>query len=69
MKKTVPLEMIKIVRNAINIPVIVGGGIRRGEQVEQIVKAGANIVVTGNITEEDDAEGQLAELIGAVKVR
>ena len=68
-KKTVPLEMIKMVRNSVNIPVIVGGGIRRGEQVEQIVKAGANIVVTGNITESGNAKGVLAELVASARIK
>ena len=68
-KKTVPLEMIKMVKNTVNIPVIVGGGIRRAEQVEQIVDAGANIVVTGNVTEEEEAKGRLTELIASVRVK
>lgn len=68
-KKTVPPEMIRMVRSSINIPVIVGGGIRRAEQIEQIVKAGANIVVTGNITEADGAKDILAELIASTRVK
>lgn len=68
-KKTVPFEMIKMVRDSISIPVIVGGGIRRSEQVEQVVKAGASIVVTGNITEADNTKGTLAELIASASVK
>jgi len=68
-KKTVPLEMIRMVRNSINIPVIVGGGIKSGGQVEQIVKAGANIVVTGNITEAGNAKRMLAEIIAGARVK
>jgi phosphoglycerol geranylgeranyltransferase len=68
-KKTVPLEMIRMVRNSINIPVIVGGGIKSCGQVEQIVKAGANIVVTGNITEAGNAKRMLAEIIAGARVK
>jgi len=49
----VPEEMIRKVKSGISIPLIVGGGIRTPEMAAQIVKAGANIVVTGNILEKD----------------
>lgn len=49
---TVSVEMIKAVKGSISIPLIVGGGIRSSEQAEEISKAGADIVVVGNILEK-----------------
>ena len=43
----VPLAMITAVRQAISIPLIVGGGIRTPEAAKAARKAGANAVVTG----------------------
>lgn len=48
----IPPSVIAKVRETIDIPLIVGGGIRTPEDAEVIVKAGANIVVTGTMLEE-----------------
>ena len=48
----VPAEMIKAVKSAIKIPVIVGGGIRKPEQAEELAKH-ADIIDTGTITEKN----------------
>lgn len=37
----------------LNVPVIVGGGIRSMERIEEIAEAGANVIVIGNKIEED----------------
>ncbi len=68
-KESVPPDMIKTVKNMINVPLIVGGGIRTGEQVKKIVAAGADIVVTGNIAEDDNTKNKLRELVKNVKTR
>lgn len=47
----VPLEMIEQVKQNINIPLLVGGGIRTAEQAIAIVHAGADIIVVGNAFE------------------
>ncbi|MFP3985141.1 MAG: geranylgeranylglyceryl/heptaprenylglyceryl phosphate synthase [Candidatus Bathyarchaeia archaeon] len=47
----IPPNMIKIVKHTVNIPLIVGGGIRTSDQARTAVTAGADIVVTGNVTE------------------
>jgi len=49
----VPTEMVRAVRDAVRIPVIVGGGIRSGAEAKALLEAGANILVTGTITEEE----------------
>ena len=49
----VPTTMVTAVRRALRIPVIVGGGIRSGADARTLLEAGANILVTGTITEEE----------------
>lgn len=50
----VDLEMISAVKEALIIPLIVGGGIRTNEQLQAVYKAGANMVVIGTAFEEDE---------------
>ncbi|MCB0485042.1 MAG: geranylgeranylglyceryl/heptaprenylglyceryl phosphate synthase [Flavobacteriaceae bacterium] len=52
-QNSVPLEMIKEVSENIDIPLIVGGGIRTKEQLENTYKNGADIVVIGTAFEEN----------------
>ena len=49
----VPNEMISTVKAQINIPLIVGGGIRTPEIAAKKVVAGADFVVTGNVLEKN----------------
>lgn len=44
----VPHEIVKNVRENITIPVAVGGGIRNSLEVENIFRAGANMIILGN---------------------
>lgn len=52
-KNPVSPEMITKVRKAINLPIIVGGGIRTPEQAAQAAQAGADVIVVGNQLEEN----------------
>ncbi len=52
-KQMVPLEMIKAVKQESRLPLIVGGGIRKPEDLAQIYKAGADLAVVGNILEKN----------------
>jgi phosphoglycerol geranylgeranyltransferase len=64
----VPHDMITIVKHTVDIPVVVGGGIRTGEQAAQVVKAGADIVVTGTVIETtDNTKDVVSTLVKAVK--
>lgn len=47
-KQPVPAEMIKAIKREINIPLIVGGGIRTAQKAEELYTAGADIIVIGN---------------------
>ena len=49
----VSYEMISAVRSVVELPLIVGGGIRTPEQAEQTVRAGADVIVVGNAFEKD----------------
>jgi len=60
----VPLEMIKYVKKAVDIPVIVGGGIKEKEKAEEISRI-ADILVTGTIAEENF--DKLKEIVNTVK--
>ena len=51
-KNTVPEALIKIVKSNINLPLIVGGGIRNTEKAQKLYYAGADILVIGSKTEE-----------------
>lgn len=51
-EKTIPLPMIRAVKKEIDIPLIIGGGLRRPEDAANACKAGADLVVVGNVFEE-----------------
>jgi phosphoglycerol geranylgeranyltransferase len=61
--------MISAVKHLIDIPLIVGGGIRSKEQAFTAASAGADIIVTGNVTESNDANKRISEIIAAIKAR
>jgi phosphoglycerol geranylgeranyltransferase len=66
-KKPVPPEMIRTVNHFIDIPLIVGGGVRTKEQALAAASAGADIIVTGNIIEIIGAKQKMSEIIDGVK--
>jgi phosphoglycerol geranylgeranyltransferase len=49
----VPIPIVEAVRSVLSIPLVVGGGIRTGPEARALLDAGANILVTGTITEEE----------------
>ena len=63
----VPPEMIKTVKHFLDIPLIVGGGIRTKEQALAAASAGADIIVTGNIIENNDAKQRVSEIIQGIR--
>lgn len=52
-KTPVSTEMMSAVRSAVEIPLIVGGGIRTPGQAQRSIEAGADIIVVGNAFEDD----------------
>lgn len=51
----VNLKIIKFVKNDLNIPLLVGGGIRSRKQIEDTYQAGADLVILGTILEENES--------------
>jgi phosphoglycerol geranylgeranyltransferase len=66
-KNPVPADMIRAVKHWLDIPLVVGGGIRTKEQAFAAACAGADIIVTGNVTETSDSKQRVAEIITAIK--
>ncbi len=64
-EKPVPQEMIRAVKKNLDIPLIVGGGIRTPDATRKVVAAGADVVVTGTIAEQNSKI--LKDIIRAVK--
>ena len=62
----VPDEMIKCVKAHIEIPLIVGGGIRKPETAREKAKAGADLVVVGTILENLNNPGLVREFADAI---
>ena len=52
--KPVSVEIIQAVKDAISIPLIVGGGIRSQSKLEAVYAAGADLVVVGTAFEQGD---------------
>ena len=65
-KESVPDEMIEAVRNYIDIPLIVGGGIKTPEEAKAKVNAGASVVVVGNMLEKSDESQIIREFAEAI---
>ena len=63
----VPAAMIRAVRDAIDIPLVVGGGIRSAEAAGAVARAGADVVVTGTVVEREKDGEALRRIIEAVK--
>ncbi len=51
----IPAEMIAAVKGSINVPLIIGGGLKTPEMAVNALKAGADIVVIGNSLEKNPA--------------
>jgi phosphoglycerol geranylgeranyltransferase len=64
----VPPAMVRTVRSAISVPLLVGGGIRKPAQARAAARAGADIIVTGTAVERStNPDRKLRELVRATK--
>jgi len=66
-KNPVPQKMIRMVKRFIDVPLIVGGGIRTKEQALAAASAGADVIVTGNVLERVGGKQKVSEIIDSVK--
>ena len=60
-------SVINTIKNLIEIPIIVGGGIRSPELARSAVDAGAGIIVTGTIMEDDPS--CMKEFVDAIHIK
>ena len=69
-KKAISEEMISSVASNIDVPLIVGGGIRDAEKAYLNCKAGADVIVIGNAIEKDPSLiNEMAAAIHSVLVK
>jgi putative glycerol-1-phosphate prenyltransferase len=69
-KKAIAEEMITAVAQHIDVPLIVGGGIRDAEKAYLNCKAGADVIVVGNAIEKDSSLiKEIATAIHSVPVK
>jgi putative glycerol-1-phosphate prenyltransferase len=61
----IPLDIVTAVKKEVGLPLIVGGGIRTPEMAEAVCRAGADIIVVGNLLEENPKK--LFDIAFAVK--
>jgi len=66
-KSPVPSDMIRAVKRYVEVPLIVGGGIRSREQALAAASAGADIIVTGNVVEETGIRRKVSEIIEGIR--
>jgi putative glycerol-1-phosphate prenyltransferase len=50
---TVPINIVKAVRENVSVPVTVGGGIKSAKEVEDLFNAGADMIILGNGVEKN----------------
>ncbi len=63
--KSVSSEMVKAVNEAVNLPLIVGGGLCSAAEVQKLLQAGADVVVVGTSIEKNS--NLIAEIAKVVK--
>lgn len=67
-KQAVPAAVTHTVRRYIDIALIVGGGIRTSEQAREAAKAGADIIVTGNIVEDVNPRERIRSIVESIRL-
>jgi len=65
--ETVPPETIKTVRKHYSGLLIVGGGITSQDRAKEISRAGADMIVVGNLLKKDDFEPILTGIIESIR--
>ena len=63
----VPAGMIRAVKRELQVPLIVGGGIRTAIDARRVRQAGADIVVTGTVIETAGYRERLRSILSALK--
>jgi len=66
-ERPVPPEMIRAVKHYIDVPLVVGGGIKTREQALAAASAGADMIVTGNVVENTEVSQKVSEIVEGIK--
>ena len=64
-EQSVPVDMVKAVASIVDIPVMVGGGLRTPDECASRIEAGASFVVVGNHFEDGCELGFIREMAAA----
>jgi putative glycerol-1-phosphate prenyltransferase len=63
-EQCVPSDMISSIKQHVDLPLIIGGGIRTIESAHTIAEAGADVIVFGNLAERDPSKfKEIVELL------
>ncbi|MBC8215265.1 MAG: geranylgeranylglyceryl/heptaprenylglyceryl phosphate synthase [Candidatus Marinimicrobia bacterium] len=65
-KNPVYVKTIQIVADQVDVPIVVGGGIRTPNEARKRVEAGASFIVTGSIIEESASEKLMQSFADAI---
>ena len=66
-QKSVPLETVSLIKSQVDLPLIIGGGVRTIDEIQNLFDAGADHVVIGNHLEEyPDFLSEIGELQSAL---
>lgn len=69
-KYPVSIEMIEAVSGAVQVPLIVGGGIKSPEKAFENISAGADVIVVGNAIERDPSLiGEIAAAVHSENIK
>ena len=68
-KNSVPEKMVSAVKEYINIPVVVGGGINTPDEANKKVTAGASVVVIGNFLEKAEDNSIIKDFADAIHIK
>lgn len=69
-QKAISSKMIRMLSKAIEVPLIIGGGIRSAAQAAEILEAGADVIVVGNAIEDNpELIGEIASEIKKINLR
>ena len=61
--RPVESDLIQAARKSCNLTLVVGGGIREGAAARRAAQAGADWIITGNLSEEFDDANQLEQVL------
>ncbi len=66
---SVPTKIVKAISSYIDIPIIVGGGIKTPDEAREKVEAGAKFIVTGNLFDDYGNLSNLEDFVKAIHTK